>query len=381
MKSGSRSAWEGEDSWKIGPYALQGFSAGSNGFPGFSPIAAGDWDRANYAFYADAELFDSEAGRWTMGGALRFEDFADFGATVNGKFAMRYGLAEDIAVRGSMSTGFRAPTPGQQNAFNVTTLFDRALGELVNSGTIPSTSMVAALRDGKPLEPEKSVNTSLGTIVESGPISVTADYFRVVVSDRIALTQAFALKAEEQARLIDEGIVSARNLQNFRFFTNDFRTRTQGIDVVATFVPLSLGGGTEFSLAFNRTETQVTSYNPDVLNTTRIRQLEEGLPRTRWAVTGKHALGGVRLLGRLSYYDGWYDARDEHFYGGDYLVDLEASFSLGESTVVAIGGQNALNNYPEKNPTPGFSGNRYSPASPFGSNGGFYYVRLGYRWN
>ncbi len=369
-----------EESWSIGPYAAQGFSAGSNGFPGFSPIAAGGWHRANYALYADAELLNAGEGRWNVGGALRFEDFEDFGATLNGKLAARFALAEGLALRGSLSTGFRAPTPGQQNAFNVSTQFDRQRRDLVNNGTIPSTSRVAALRGGEALDAEKSRNLALGAVVGAGSLRLTADYYHIVVSDRLALTQSFQLTEAQKAQLVAEGISSATNLQNFRFFTNDFNTRTQGIDIVATYAPASLEG-TELSFAFNHTGTRVAAYDPDVVNDTRIRQLEEGLPRYRWLVTGKHTLGDLRLLGRLSSYDGWFDSRDDLYYNGDYLLDLEAAYSLRETATVTVGGQNVLNNYPEENPNAVFSGNRYSPNSPFGSNGGFYYLRLAYRLN
>ena len=283
-------------------------------------------------------------------------------------------------MRGSLSTGFRAPTPGQQNAFNVSTQFDRQRRDLVNNGTIPSTSRVAALRGGEALDAEKSRNLALGAVVGAGSLRLTADYYHIVVSDRLALTQSFQLTEAQKAQLVAEGISSATNLQNFRFFTNDFNTRTQGIDIVATYAPASLEG-TELSFAFNHTGTRVVAYDPDVVNDTRIRQLEEGLPRYRWLVTGKHTLGDLRLLGRLSSYDGWFDSRDDLYYNGDYLLDLEASYSLRETATVTVGGQNVLNNYPEENPNAVFSGNRYSPNSPFGSNGGFYYLRLAYRLN
>ena len=369
-----------EESWSIGHYAAQGFSAGSNGFPGFSPIAAGGWHRVNYALYADAELRDPGEGRWNVGGALRFEDFEDFGTTLNGKLAARLELTEGLALRGSLSTGFRAPTPGQQNAFDVSTEFDRELRDLVNNGTIPSTSRVAALKGGKALDAETSRNLALGAVVGTGSLQLTADYYHIVVSDRLALTQSFQLTEAQQAELVAEGISSATNLQNFRFFTNDFRTRTRGVDIVATYGPRSLDG-TEFGLAFNYTGTRVTAHDPDVVNDTRIRQLEDGLPRYRWLLTGRHTLGDIRLLGRLSHYGGWFDSRDDHSYGGDYLVDLEASYSVGEGVTLTLGGQNALNDYPEENPNGEFSGNRYGPNAPFGSNGGFYYARLAYRWN
>ena len=380
-----------EASWTIGPYAAQGFSSGSNGFPGFSPLAAGRWHRPNYAVYGDAELRDAElrdaghAGqftapaRWTVGAALRFEDFADFGATWNGKLAGRLHLGAGAALRGSVSTGFRAPTPGQQNAFNVSTDFDPELGELVNSGTIPSTSRVAALKGGRALEPERSFNVSLGAVVEAGPFSVTTDYFRIAVSDRMALTQSFYLTADQKTALLAEGITSARNLQNFRFFTNDFETRTSGVDVVATLAPTWASGTTEFTFVFNYTDTQVQGGSV-VLDDVRIRQIEDALPHTRWVLSGSHAAGPVRLLTRVSWYGGWFDAWDDLGYDGTHLLDLEASYEIDQSFTVTAGSQNALNTYPPPNPNADFTGNAYSSDSPFGYNGGYLYVRAGYRW-
>ena len=137
---------------------------------------------------------------WTAGGALRLEDFEDFGTTTNGKLAGRYRLAGAVALRASASTGFRAPTPGQQHAFNVSTEYDHALMDLVNNGTIPSTSRVARLRGGVALQPERSVNYALGAVVDSGPFNVTADYFRIRLKDRLALTQLFALTPAEGRR-------------------------------------------------------------------------------------------------------------------------------------------------------------------------------------
>ena len=367
-------------SWEIGPFAPQGFSAGSNGFPGFSDIAAGGWHRANYAVYGDVELRGRD-DRWTVGTALRTERFEDFGTTANGKVAARYALTDVVAVRGSASTGFRAPTPGQQNAFNVSTQFDRTLRELVNNGTIPSTSRVAEIKGGRPLDAEKSVNASLGMVIDAGSFTVSADYFRIALSDRIALSQSFKLDPAEAERLIAEGITSARNLANFRFFTNDFNTRTQGVDVVASFAPAGMGGDTEFSLAFNHTATTVTSYNPAVLDEVRIRQLEDALPGTRWTTSGRRTWGDLSLLGRLSYYAGWFDSRDDRDYPGEFLVDLEATYAVSETAKITVGSQNALNQYPEENPNAAtVAGNRYSPATPFGGSGGFVYVKAGFSW-
>ena len=367
--------------WRIGPFAPQGFSSGSNGFPGFSDIAAGGWHRANYAAYGDLEV-RARDDRWTLATALRVEDFEDFGTTANGKLAARYGLTGALAVRGSVSTGFRAPTPGQQNAFNVSTQFAPDRRELVNNGTIPSTSAVAAIKGGRPLDAETSVNASLGLVVDANPFTLSADYFRIDLSDRLALSQTFELDPAEADRLIAEGITSARNLANFRFFTNDFDTRTQGVDVVAAFVPPGMDGDTEFNVAFNYTHTAVTRHNPDVLDEVRIRQLRDALPGIRWVGSGRRTWSGsLSTLARLSYYAGWFDSRDDRDYPGEFLVDLEASYAIGASTTLTFGAQNALNQYPEENPRAAMvAGNRYSPNSPFGSSGGFYYMKMGYSW-
>ena len=82
-------------------------------------------------------------GAWTLGLAGRLENFSDFGTTVNGKVSARVSVAEGFALRGSASTGFRAPTPGQQNAFNISTIYDPEIMDLTNNGTIPSTSLLA----------------------------------------------------------------------------------------------------------------------------------------------------------------------------------------------------------------------------------------------
>ena len=368
------------ESWEIGPYAPQGFSAGSNGFPGFSPIAAGQWSRSNYALYGDVEL-RADTGKWTVATAARLEDFEDFGATLNGKLAGRYQLTQDWALRGSVSSGFRAPTPGQQNAFNVSTRYDLQRMDLVNDGIIPSTSRVAQLQGGRLLQPERSINYGLGAVIDRGQLRFTIDYFRIHLSDRIALTQSFVLRPAEAENLLAEGVSSARNLQNFRFFTNDFDTRTQGIDLVVTYRPEALAGDTTFAFLFNHTGTEVTEFNPDVLDSERIRQLQEAVPGTRWNFTMQRSFGQWRLLGRLSYYGDWYDWRDVQVYNGDYLFDLEASRSLSESVTFTLGVENLFDNQPQENPNASAVGNRYSVYTPFNNNGAFYYAQLGYNWN
>ena len=365
------------ESFQIGPLAEQGFSAASNGFPGFGDIAAGTWSRSNYAFYGDLEL---NGDKWTTGAAVRFEDFEDFGTTMNSKIAGRYSFTENFSMRGSLSSGFRAPTPGQSNAFNVSTEFDLQAMELVNNGTIPSSSAVARLRGGEPLVAETSINYALGAVFQKGPLTLTTDLFRIDLSDRLAVTQNFALTPEEVDDLIAEGVTSAGNLQNFRFFTNDFDTETTGIDVIATYTPPGLGGNTDFSLLFNHTETDVAKFNPDTLDATRIRELQEALPETRWNFTANHRLRDTwRFLGRLSYFGGWFDSEDVQSYGGEFLVDLEVAYTWKSQLTFVLGGQNVFDTFPEENPGARAGiGNLYSQFTPFGFNGSFFYGRIKY---
>ena len=198
-----------EPSWAIGPYAAQGFSSGSNGFNGYRPdTTSGTWGRGNGAVYGDVELGGSESS-WSLGGALRLERFSGFGNTLNGKVSVRRRVATSVALRGAVSTGFRAPTPGQVNTFNVTTAFID--GELLNNGVVPATSGIALARGGRPLQPETSVNFSGGLIAGRGPVEVTADWFRIDVEDRLALTQEIRLGPDEIEVLLSEGILEARN--------------------------------------------------------------------------------------------------------------------------------------------------------------------------
>ncbi len=369
-----------DESWQIGPYASQGFSSSSNGFPGFSPLAAGDWTRRNLSFYGDVNLGGGGLP-WEVGAALRYETFSDFGGKATGKVSARFEVTESLALRAGGSTGFRAPTPGQQNAFNVSTVFDNDLGDLVNRGTIPSTSAVAALRGGRQLEPESSMSLTGGFVFDADQVRLTVDYFRIAISDRFAQTRTFKLTDAEVSQLVSEGITSAANLAEFRFFTNDFSTRTQGVDAVASVTPAGLGGNTTLNLLFNYTGTTVTERNPEVVDDERVEALQQALPNFRTSLSASHDFGVMRGLVRTSYWDSWYSTGDEYTYPGRVIVDVEASFELSRSATLALGANNLLNTFPEENPNAANLGQRYPEAAPFGFNGGYFYTRLGYNWS
>ncbi|HNP35439.1 MAG TPA: TonB-dependent receptor [Woeseiaceae bacterium] len=365
-----------EESFFIGNLAPQGFSAASNGFPGFSNITGGKWDRRNVGVYVDGEWDVSDD--LLLGAAVRYEDFDDFGTTTNFKLAGNWHITENFGVRGTASTGFKAPTPGQSNAFNVSTEFDTAINELVNNGTVPSTTAVAMLRGGKPLEPEDSTNLTAGVFFNVGNLDVTVDYFSIDVEDRLNLSQNYSLTPQEVADLIAEGVTSAGNLQSFRFFTNDFDTETTGFDIVATYPIEWAAGNTNLGLAFNNTQTKITDAGSTV-DASRIQQIEEGLPETRYNVTANHIIENWRFLARVSYYDDWWDGEDAITYDGQYLLDLEAGYTWNEHMTIVLGAQNALDETGDENPGAAAGvGNRYSQYSPFGFNGAFWYLRLRY---
>ena len=380
----------GQPSWEIGPYAAQGFSSGSNGFNGYrADTTAGQWNRRNVAVYGDLE-FDDPAGRWTVGTAVRVEHFEDFGSTTNGKLAVRRALSDAVSLRAAISTGFRAPTPGQQNAFNVTTAFIG--GQLTNNGVVPATSAVAVARGGGQLQPEKSRNYSAGAVVAQGPVTFTADFFRIDIADRVALSQEISLSEREILTLLAEGIPEARNFPVFRFFLNDFSTTTQGLDLISTLTV----GRTTFSAVFNYTDTAVKNIESSVIDEFRINTLERGLPNTRWNFSVTHAADRWSLLTRVNYFGAFWDSEDGRnasdlsagpaeswlypAYAGKALLDVELGIPFGDVTV-ALGAENLLNTYPDVNNFGAFTvGNQYGQFSPFGFNGAYYYTRLSYGW-
>ncbi len=220
---------------------------------------------------------------------------------------------------------------------------------------MPSTFRAAGLRGGRPLGPETSVNATAGLVVDTGPFTLTADYFQVDISNRLALSQNFTLAADERALLLSEGITSARTLAFFRFFINDFSTRTRGLDIVSTWTPPRLGGDTVFSFAMNHTDTEVTDES-ELLGPGDVLALERGVPETRWNVAINQRVARVGLLGRLHYYGSWVDHIDARsvrgagapVLAGRFIVDLEASIALTAAATLAVGGQNVLDTYSDR---------------------------------
>lgn len=409
-------------SFALGPLAQpsvdyptgQGFSTSSNGFGGFSKSTSDKQDSIGVYGELEADITDS----FTLQTALRYEDYSAFGDTLNWKVAALYKVSDNLRFRGAYSTGFHAPTAGQANVTNVTTQI--VGGTLIDQGTVPLLSAPGQLaadfiedRDGgRPtLGTEDAKNLSLGVAFDTGPVSWKVDYFNIQVNNRIALAAnvnflsaldfaadtdgdgnpdvagydntsvASAITTLSTANIIDRAdYVGFDDLTQFRYFSNSFDTKTQGFDIVAE-APLELGqdGLTKVVLALNYTNTDVTdtgSVNP--IGAGRVLALEELLPNWKGNVTVTHEQGMWRGLVRANYYGAWNDAPNGYKPAAEVLLDAEIAAEVYEGFELIAGASNFLNNYPDENPGSGGTGQLYPEASPFGFNGGQYYVKARY---
>ncbi|RBP49755.1 TonB-dependent receptor plug domain-containing protein [Arenicella xantha] len=369
-----------EESYIDGGLGTQGFSTSSNGFPGFSPSIAGAFDRANTSIYTDLEWQATDS--LLVAAAVRYEDFDDFGSTTNYKLGANYTITDNFGMRATVSTGFKAPTPGQSNASNISTQIIQ--GVLTNQGVIPPNSPAAQLRGGGALDPEDSTNLTLGAYMSAGPVDITVDYFDIDVENRLSLSNDFALTAEDLATLAGQGI-DASDISQFRFFTNQFDTNTSGYDIVATWNTDWLNGSTTWNLAFNYTDTEVTRRNPTLLNDNRVNLIENGVPDTRWNFTANHQMEKVRLLARFSYYGEFYDNEAGGEFDDNILLDLEAGYNFSDALTFTIGARNVTDEQGcSTNVCGGTPANAlglpYSQFSPFGFNGTFLYGRATYNF-
>ena len=366
------------ESYIDGGLGTQGFSTSTNGFPGFSPAIAGSWERENYAAYVDLEVYATD--ELLLGAAVRFEDFDDFGTTTNFKLGANWAFTDAAGARATYSTGFKAPTPGQSNASNISTQIIG--GVLTNQGVIPPTNPAALLKGGSALDPEESTNWTVGVYFAAGPFDITIDYFDIDVEDRLSLSSDFALDAGDLALLASAGI-DASDISQFRFFTNQFDTNTSGFDVVVTADTDWLGGTTTWNLAFNDTSTDVTRRDPALLGDSRVRLIEDGVPDTRWNLTANHRIENWRFLARVNYYGEYFDNEAGAEFDDAYVIDLEAAVTVNEKADITLGIRNVGDEQGCRTDSCGglpatVLGLPYSQFTPFGFNGAFYYGRVTY---
>ena len=360
-----------------GVLANQGFSLSSNGFPGFAKAISGVFDRSNTAVYVEADWQASDD--LVVVGALRFEDFDDFGTTTNYKLGANYSITDTTGVRGTFSTGFKAPTPGQSNASNISTTIDNATGKLVNKGVIPATSPVALVYGGKQLQPEDSENMTFGIYTTVGEFEITLDYFSIDVDDRLNFSKDVNLSAADIAQLIADNVPGAGDMSKFRFYTNDFDTTTDGFDLVVSTSTDWMGGTTDWNLAYNQTNTDVTNRGVTI-DDEREKRIEQMTPDTRWNLSANHMMGDWRMLARISYYGDWYDSGEGFVYPGENVVDLELAYNINDNSSVMVGGNNVLDEAGDTLHDITSYGNLYSTQAPMGFSGAFWYAKYSYNF-
>lgn len=381
-------------SYAGGPFASpapQNAPAGAQVFPGFKPSNEVDASRDSYAGYLELETDISSA--LTLQAAGRYEHFSDFGNTVNGKFAARFEPIDGLAARGSISTGFRAPSLHQQ--FYSTTSTNNIVGVgLVEVGTFPVTSPIAVALGSKPLTPEKSLNYSGGVTFSMIPgLNITADYYNIRIKDRIVVTEN--LQGPDVVRLL-----TAANLQGgaARFFINGLDTRTQGVELVGSYrLPTDRFGTFNLSAGYSYNETKILrrAVLPTLPNLTLFGRVEslrltDAQPRDKisagltwdYDILGLTArtnrYGKVLVAGSTAAFDQELSAK--------WITDLELRAKPGMGLELAIGANNIFDVYPDTAFAGTVNGNNfgangyflpYSSLSPFGFNGRYLYGRVG----
>ncbi|GLX83287.1 TonB-dependent receptor plug domain-containing protein [Thalassotalea eurytherma] len=375
-----------EASWKAGDFADQGFNIGSHGFKGFGPEAQGINERRSVAAYIDTEAYLTED--FMVGAAIRFEDYSTFGNTTDYKLTFQYSLTDDLSLRGSTSTGFRAPTVGQASVVNTATSLVN--GELIQSFLAPPTDPLSAFYGGKELTPEESTSYAFGGVYTSGDFFLTVDYYNIEVTDRIAQSSQIDVLAEDYAELEALGVQNPELISAVTYFANDFDTTTQGIDVVANYSMQLFDGDTQFSFAYNWNETEVDSFNPDTTTLGKVRRLEEGMPNHRGTLTMSQQWDNVQMFVRANYFGEYFAVHADDAEAGGWnetadaavTFDAEVSYFFNEEFSVALGANNLFDQEAHKLPSSSYGvlGAQYYESGPFDYNGGYYYAKVTYNF-
>lgn len=369
-------------SYEVGPGAAAGLPSGSNGFPGYSASQAGSWDQTSYAAYVDLDLAWTDA--LTTDIAVRYEDFSEFGSTTDGKIAVRYELTPDLALRGAVSTGFRAPTPGQLNSTRTSQGLDTTTLQLFAAGRLSPSNPVAQFFGAQPLEPETSQNVSVGVAYRNPERGLTAslDFYRIEVEDRFATSPNFTVTPAIRAQLISLGVPGADSLTSVSYFTNSFDTRTEGFDAVGSWRTAVGEGDLTLTAAYNWNDTKVTrSKLAEVSRLARIN-IEDGLPEHTGNVTAVYAWGRFEGMARVRYFGEWTDAQSQssadliQTFGGRAFLDLSLSADLTNRVKVTVGAENIFDTYPDEATFQASRGLIYSRNAAYDTDGGLYYVRL-----
>jgi iron complex outermembrane receptor protein len=363
---------------------------GSSGFRGVEPKNAGSHDRDNVGIYADIE--HDVTDQLLLQYAARYENFSDFGGTLNGKLAARFRFTDSFAIRGAVSTGFHAPTPGQANISTIITTFDGNTGLQVEEGLVPTTDPAVAAVGGTALTEETSLNISAGFTADFGDfVSLTADVYQIEVDDRIYRTGDIAVPPDPN----DPPNAPARSIS---FYTNALDVEHTGLDIVATS-DFDIGSASSLSLslayAYNKIEVTgqrlVNGVQP--VNDGLVEDIENNYPEHRWVLTGNLFLGeSFNILARINYYGEHYDERGRI---GDAVdpsaqidstmyIDLEAGWQISDSFRAVVGATNVTDEFIDEIGPPNANrlsvGLQYPRRTVANYEGGSWYLRGVYSW-
>ena len=385
------------ENYKIGAgepgsyFGLPGLAAGSQVFPGYQPQNAANESRNSIGAYIDLEADITD--RFVGNAAVRFEDYSDFGSTMNAKLAGRFQATDALAFRGAVSTGFRAPSLQQSHYTATSTVFSVENGVQVGRevGTFAVDSAIARALGSQPLDAEEAVNFSAGLVFSSGGWVVTLDGYRIEIDDRVLLSENLATPAV--VALLPQGINGAR------FFINAADSKTEGLDLVANYSWTADAGQFRFTAAGNVNKTKLSNIRatgvlsqlsppPTVFSRENLLRQEEGAPRSKiilgldWSREEVSAL--VRATRFGSVLVGSNNPNNDWTIDDMVVVDVEGSINLSESFRLSVGANNLFDSYPTANPffNPATQNAPfvYSAFSPAGFAGRFIYVRGRYSW-
>ncbi len=347
---------------------------GVSGLAGTRPADSGEFSRDNVALYADLEHDVTDA--FLLQYALRFEEFSDFGNTLNGKIAGRYRLSPEFALRGAISTGFHAPTPGQANLRSTTTTFDGA-GNQIDVGLLPADSEEVASLGGTALTEETATNYSLGFTGDVFGTTVTVDAYHIEVDGRIYRTA----------------------IDDISFYTNALDILHQGVDIVLTneFDWASYTTSVVFAYTYGIVDVQDNQEinGNQVVSDDLVEDIETNYPNDKFTLSATTLLSGsLSLLTRVKYIGSHYDERGNIAGTSDngasqeidpvVYVDLELAYVLGESWSIAFGGNNIFDEYPDTIDDEDGVANRISVGLPYprrsvaNYEGGSWYGKISY---
>ena len=368
-----------EESFTTVPGEQAAIDGNTSGMSSVKPGDAGEFSRDNIALYVDMEHDISD--ELMLQYALRYEDFSDFGSTVNGKVAGRYTMSDSVTLRGSVSTGFHAPTPGQANVSTTITTFDGSTGLQVEEGLVRPTSAGALAVGGAPLKEEESVNMSLGFTADiADNTTLTFDMYKVAVDDRIYRT----------------GDIDNGSGGSISFYTNAMDVEHQGFDLVlATSFELMSGMDTMASVAFNHNTIDVvgqkTINGVKPVSDSLIEDIENNYPENRLVFnTFTNINEQWSLMARLNFYGEHYDERGSIGAATDpsaqidsvIYLDVELGYDMTDNLRLTAGGSNIFDEYVDEIGAPNANrmsvGLQYPRRTAANYEGGSLYVRAQY---